>query len=249
MMKYVVIIFIVLIGLILYLNRAYAHIFSFLNYNNPGNPTTHTNFVFPSPIPNSPFKVTYVALGDSLTAGVGAALEKESYPYRLAERLAESRGAEVTLVNLGQPGATARDVLNDQVPQVVALHPDVVTLAIGINDMHNGVSDQEFQKNLRGIVNSLSSTVKYLNVATIPFLANKNAFWPPYRAYFDYQTQHYNNLLRGAMSGRKILFIDLYSLTRERALNDASYYSPDGFHASAKAYDFWSQIFYDHINY
>lgn len=248
-MKYFVLGILVTFGLVLYLNRAYAHIFSFLNEFNPGNPTTHMTFIIPSPVPTSSARITYVALGDSLTAGAGATKETESYPYRLAQRLAEGRNAEVTLVNLGQPGANTIDVLNNQVPAAVALHPDFITLAIGINDLHNNVPDEVFQKNLISIVNGLSGATKNLNVITIPFLAGKSAFWPPYRAYFDWKTRNFNELLRISLSNKNVSIIDLYSLTHERALNDADYYSPDGFHASAKAYDFWSKILYDHLNY
>ncbi|MEK7624951.1 MAG: SGNH/GDSL hydrolase family protein [Patescibacteria group bacterium] len=256
-MKYLIISLLAVAGIILYLNKSYAQIFVFLNANNPGNPTTNMTFTFPSPA-TSTKKLIYVALGDSLTAGVGAPTEPGSYPYRLAELLAKKENAEVTLINLGQPGSTSADVLTQQVAQVASYHPDVVTLLIGVNDLHRGVPEKIFRDNLSAIIDSLAGATSHLNILTIPYIGNSAAFRPPYRTYFDLQTRRYNNLLREALSepsppqrrGQgEVSLIDLYSLTHERALNDADYYSPDGFHPSAAAYDFWSKIIYDHLNY
>ncbi len=248
-MKYFVLFLLITAGLTVYLNRAYAHIFSFLNANNPGSPLTHMSIVIPPSTATSSSRLTYVSLGDSLTAGAGAATESESYPYRLAKLLAEKHGAEVTLDNLGQPGANTIDVLNQQVPLVAALHPDVVTLLIGVNDLHYQVPPESFEKNLAAIVDNLSSTTEHLNIITIPYLGNSSAFMPPYQTYYDLQTKRFNNLLREALSGKKVSIIDLYSLTREQAFSDNGYYSPDGFHPSAKTYTFWSKIIYDHLDY
>lgn len=193
--------------------------------------------------------ITYAALGDSLTAGVGANVETESYPYRLGEILAREADTQVSVVSWGQPGATAIDVLKEQVPPTVKLRPDVVTLAIGINDMHNRIAGPVFQTTLVAIVDELSKVIKHINVITIPYLGNNKTFLPPYRYYFDWQTRRFNQLLKTALAGKPVTIIDLYSLTRERAFNDADYYSADGFHPSATAYNFWSTTIYDHLDY
>lgn len=249
-MKYFLIVLVLLAGLAVYLNRAYAHIFSFVGSRNPGNPTSQLSVTITTP-PTAPATaaLTYVALGDSLTAGVGAAQESESYPYRLAEILAEKQQKKVTLVNLGQPGATSGDVLNKEVPLVAVYHPDIITLAIGVNDLHDRIPRETFQENLAAIVRALTPLTKHLNVITIPYLGSRAAFWPPFRAYFDWQTRQYNVALRQALVGQTVSLIDLYRLTHEHAVNDPEYYSADGFHPSAEAYDFWSTTIYDHLNY
>lgn len=246
-MKYFLTIFFASVIVSLYLSLAYKHISSFTYANNPGNPTIHMAFLIPSPASSST-KITYVALGDSLTAGVGAATEVESYPYRLAQLLAKNRNADVTLINLGRPGDTTIDVLNQQVPRVAEFHPDIVTLNIGVNDMNNRIPDETFKKNLASIFDGLSGTTKHFSVTTIPYLGNTSAYWPPYQIYFDTQTKHYNDLLRDTLIGRNINLIDLYSETHKQAFSDPDYYSPDGFHPSASAYDLWSKILYDHLN-
>lgn len=245
----IIILAIFAIALGVYLNRAYVFIYSSLGEKNLPNPTVNMNNIISPSSGNPSANITYVALGDSLTAGVGASKEENSYPYRMAKLIAEKKNMQVTLVNLGVPGATAADVLKDQIPLVAKLHPDFVTLSIGVNDMHNRVPDISFRQTLSSIVDSLFGITKHINILTIPYIGDKSIFLPPYRQYFDWQTNHYNSLLHNALVGRDVTIIDLYGLTRERAFSDPNYYSADGFHPSDDGYNFWSTILYDHLDY
>ena len=70
---------------------------------------------------------TYVAMGDSFTAGVDPSVP------RWADELARSLGGPY--VNLAEVGATSEQVENEQLEQALALSPDVVTLVCGANDV------------------------------------------------------------------------------------------------------------------
>jgi len=249
-MRKIILVFVIILAVaILYLNRAYARIFSTIGARDLINPTIQQTVSIPSPITTSTAQITYVALGDSLTAGVGATYQEDSYPYRVAKLLVQENSALVTIVNLGKPGAVSADVLNQQLPQALSLHPDVVTLAIGINDMLNRVPASVFGKNISTIADDLAGAVKHVNIINIPYLGGGKTFWPPYRYYFDRQTRKYNGYLVEALAGKNVFIIDLYTQTHERALNDSSYYSADGFHPSEKGYEFWSNIIYGNLNY
>lgn len=76
----------------------------------------------------------WVALGDSLTLGVGASRHDRGWVGQLRARLAAA-GRPYRVVNLGVSGATTRDVLDRQVPVLATLQPDLVTLMIGSNDL------------------------------------------------------------------------------------------------------------------
>ncbi|WP_329215439.1 SGNH/GDSL hydrolase family protein [Streptomyces sp. NBC_01485] len=102
-------------------------------------------------------RVRFVALGDSLTEGVGdpvgegwrgwAALLADGIAGE-AERGEEAAGAEgaegieggegpvaaVEFSNLAVSGAQTRDVLERQLPAGLALRPDVVSVVVGVND-------------------------------------------------------------------------------------------------------------------
>ncbi len=85
----------------------------------------------------SPGGLLYVALGDSAAQGVGASRPSHGYVGLLAQRLRDRTGRPVQVVNLSRSGAHLRDVLRSQLPALAALgrRPDVVTLAVGGNDL------------------------------------------------------------------------------------------------------------------
>ena len=65
---------------------------------------------------------TYVALGDSFTAGVN-----DDAP-RWADEVARALGPDTRYENLAWIGAISEDVERDQVERAVELEPDLVTL-------------------------------------------------------------------------------------------------------------------------
>ena len=240
---------VIIVGIGLYLNRSYAHIYSSIGASKLASPTVQQRLDIKPASGQAVRKLVYVALGDSLTAGVGATAQDKTYPYQLAALLANTKQAEVTLVNLAWPGATAADVLQNQVPLLAQFKPDVITLAIGVNDIHNRVPDEEFVQTISKIVDRSVASAKQVMVVTIPFIGDKSLFLPPYRAYFDWQTKRYNVLLNQALATKQIQVIDLYGLTHSKAMADETYYSPDHFHPSDAGYAFWSTVVYDHLNF
>jgi acyl-CoA thioesterase-1 len=88
-----------------------------------------------------------VCLGDSITAGVGAAAGR-GYPEVLAERL----GQEV--VNDGVPGDTAADGLA-RLPQVLAQDPWLVIVELGGNDILRQVPIERTEEALDSLLRQL----------------------------------------------------------------------------------------------
>ncbi|GHB64095.1 SGNH hydrolase [Streptomyces viridiviolaceus] len=78
-------------------------------------------------------RLRFVALGDSLTEGVGDPVENgwRGWAALLAPGLAEEP-AEFT--NLAVSGAQTRDVLERQLPAGLAERPDVASVVVGVND-------------------------------------------------------------------------------------------------------------------
>lgn len=78
--------------------------------------------------------VRFVALGDSLTEGVGDPVGERwrGWAALLAPALAAADAVEFT--NLAVSGAQTRDVLQRQTPAALDLHPDLVSVVIGVND-------------------------------------------------------------------------------------------------------------------
>ena len=78
----------------------------------------------------------WVALGDSMTQGIGASRFDRGWVGQLGAQLAR-RGHQVRIVNLSVSGARAGDVLADQLPAIarLGLRPALVTVLIGSNDL------------------------------------------------------------------------------------------------------------------
>jgi lysophospholipase L1-like esterase len=84
---------------------------------------------------------TFVALGDSTTAGFG-----DPYPDGRGWRgwaalLAEGLGPAASFHNLAVSGACAADLARDQLPAALALRPDLATVLVGVNDTLRGEFD------------------------------------------------------------------------------------------------------------
>lgn len=78
----------------------------------------------------------WVALGDSMSQGIGAADISGGWVGQLHDRMAAA-GQDIRLVNLSATGARVREVLTDQLPRALDLgvQTDLVTVLIGANDM------------------------------------------------------------------------------------------------------------------
>lgn len=88
-------------------------------------------------------------LGDSLTEGWRLP-EQQAYPALLGRALAE-RGRPFRVLNAGRSGDTAAQGLA-RLPRVLALEPDVLVVALGINDALRGQPLPPAEEALRRIV-------------------------------------------------------------------------------------------------
>ena len=95
-----------------------------------------------------------VALGDSLTAGLGVTAD-EAFPARLQARL-RAEGYDYRVVNAGVSGDTTAGGLR-RVDWALRAHPDVVIVALGANDGLRGQSPQAIRANLEEIVARLQA--------------------------------------------------------------------------------------------
>lgn len=95
-----------------------------------------------------------VALGDSLTAGLGVAAD-EAFPARLEARL-KAEGYAYRVVNAGVSGDTTAGGLR-RVDWVLRVGPEVVIVALGANDGLRGQSPQATRANLEEIVARLQA--------------------------------------------------------------------------------------------
>src|SRR4051812_42522308 len=107
-----------------------------------------------------------VALGDSITRGRGGAPTLGVHPQSWALWLAEA--LELPITNLGVDGATAPDVLREQVPQLQGPY-DLATLHVGANDARSAAFDEGvFDAAVAGVADAMAAAADRLLVLTVP---------------------------------------------------------------------------------
>ncbi|MBW3576393.1 MAG: hypothetical protein KY462_01380 [Actinobacteria bacterium] len=73
-------------------------------------------------------------LGDSSASGFGLDDPDLAYPYQLASRLGQLLAASVRVACVAERGARLRDVIDQQVPRLAEMDPDLVVMSVGSND-------------------------------------------------------------------------------------------------------------------
>jgi acyl-CoA thioesterase-1 len=95
-----------------------------------------------------------LAFGDSLTSGFGLA-PQEAFPAQLATRL-KADGYDVIVANGGVTGDTTAAGLA-RFDWTVGIHPDIVLLELGANDMLRGLDPSRAEANLDKMLDKLTA--------------------------------------------------------------------------------------------
>jgi len=239
MKKRIIIIILIILAIAVYLNRAYAWIYSRFDTLKQPDVITMT-------VEKKEHNIKFIALGDSLTYGVGAENTTQSWPAILAGKLSNNQ-TSVELTDLAVPGALSKDLIDSQLDAAIAAQPDLVTVLIGVNDLHNFIPQDIYRENLIYILSELKSKTKAkIVLINLPYLGTDSLLLPPYNLYFDLKTNNYNEELNKAADSLKLTPVDIHS-TKKIFLSDKSYYAGDDFHPSAKGYEAWANLIYDAI--
>ena len=168
-----------------------------------------------------------VALGDSLTAGLGVTVD-EAFPARLQARL-RAEGYDYRVVNAGVSGDTTAGGLR-RVDWALRAHPDVVIVALGANDGLRGQSPQAIRANLEEIVARLQAAGARVLLAGMRLPPN-------YGAEF---TKEFEAVFPAVARRAKIAFMPflLDGVATDPRLNQ-----PDGIHPTAAGH----QVIADHL--
>lgn len=95
----------------------------------------------------------FVAVGDSTITGPGLDHPDQIWVRHIARRLSDR--FHVELISLAVGGSKTRDVLEVQLPAAEAIHPDLVVVSVGGNDILRGVPVPLFERRLDEIVGRL----------------------------------------------------------------------------------------------
>ncbi len=246
----VIIIFVIV--LLTYFNRSYAYIYQKIDAARLKSPDKARIYMIENDlnISNQPVKknLVYAALGDSLTAGVGVDDYRKSYPYLLAQYFA-GNDYQITLKDRAVPGAKTKDLLAGLLPGTINDNPDIVTILIGVNDIHGEISHEIFKDNYENILKRLTTETKAkIYVINIPLIGASNLLLPPYNYLFDIRTKEYNKIVQELALKYNVKYIDLYTPTESLFKTKGSHYAADFFHPSAEGYKIWADLIYANLN-
>lgn len=177
---------------------------------------------------NRPTKGTIVAVGDSLTAGLGVD-ESLAYPSLIEKRLAAD-GHFFKVVNAGISGETSSGTLSRINWVISSLKPDMVILVTGANDGLRGIDSKLLKQNLDRIIAILKEKNIRIILGGMKMLPNLG---PAYikefeRVYPEMADKHHIPLIPFFLKG----------VAGEVKLNQ-----PDGIHPTAQGYT----VIVDHI--
>ncbi len=188
-------------------------------------------------------EIRYVALGDSTVEGIGASGPERTYVGLVGRRLrAVYPRAQAT--NLGVAGATSADVLREQLERAVALRPVLVTLSIGPNDITEGVTAEQYERNVGAILDRLAAAT---TVAVVVNLLPDLAVTPRFRgreeeATVARLTVRFNEALSRQARRHHAVLVDLYGPSRAEVPRHPELIASDGYHPSDAGYARWADL-------
>jgi lysophospholipase L1-like esterase len=179
----------------------------------------------------------FVALGDSFTAGTGS-MPAQAFPARLVARWGCPNGPE--LEDLGVNGFTSQQVIEVELGELRRFAPQVVTLAIGANDIVQGVDEPTYRAHVRKILAAVVAA-GVTRIVTIP-----QPDWsksPAAQAFGSPDALHASIVAENAVLAAETArvhgeYVDLFPLMERQAA--AHMLARDGLHPSAAAYDEWA---------
>jgi acyl-CoA thioesterase-1 len=185
----------------------------------------------------APRPLTYVAIGASDSAGVGATVpEQESWPAVLQRKLPPGS----RLVNLGISGSLLHQAVDQQLPIALDSAPDLVTVWLAVNDYAAKVPLEQYTADLDTVLGQLrEKTGATILVGNIPDMRSL-----PSAGRFDLRdVDRWNAAIDEAVRRHEVTLVDLKTTWQEVA-DHPEYISSDGFHPSTLGYRRLADVFY-----
>lgn len=167
-----------------------------------------------------------VVLGDSAADGYGNSDVREAYPHQVATRLSVATGRRVRVRSLAVNGATTADVTDDQVFQLRDTAPDVVVVAVGVNDAVRRTRGRAVETATRSLLARLEEVVPEASVVLVgaPDLSSAPGIPWPLRDLLGWRCRTVADRQGRVADDVGVPFV------RYGQAPDVEMYGPDGFH-------------------
>ena len=196
--------------------------------DRPDKPSATT----PQPAqPTKSYEGTIIALGDSLTAGLGV-VEGKAYPAVLQEKLQQS-DYNWQVINAGISGETSSGALT-RIDWIIAQQPDIVILETGANDGMRGIPTWLIKDNINQAVQRLKEADVEVVLAGMQMLQNLGP---------DY-TKQFRAVYPAVAEEQKIILIPFFL---EQVAGTPSLNLPDFIHPTPAGHRIVAQTVYPYV--
>jgi len=174
----------------------------------------------------------YVAIGDSSTEGIDDPDGRGGYrgwSNRLAERIARGQGG-LLYANLAVRGLTTRQIRERQLDRAAAMHPDLVTMFSGTNDVFKPRFDADafagdIERMQRTLISGGATVLTFTLPDLTPILPLARPVAPRIRAL--------NQALRSVSATNGAILVDFAA---HPGATDPRLWSEDRFHANSRGH-------------
>jgi lysophospholipase L1-like esterase len=179
--------------------------------------------------------IRLAVFGDSTAAGVGATSHEDALAGQLGAALAGQTGRAVSWRAIARSGVTSRTA-RELVPGLVQGHwrPDVVVLAIGVNDLKNLRRLRDWDRDVAALLAAIEDAVGPVPVIVCGMaqVSRFPALRQPLRAVMAVRAKTMDDTLRRVGQERHVPV--------GPAIIDAEFFALDGFHPSSAGYRAWA---------
>ena len=179
----------------------------------------------------------YLALGDSYTIGTGASSDEHAWPSIVASRL----GAELT--NPAVNGYTTLDLIRDELPLLDRVNPDLVSVLIGVNDLVQGRTAEQYRRSLREIYDAIAGRKAFaVSIPTWSYVPAAAGFGGA--DHVDRLTGAFNEVARQEADARGYRWIDVGPASIS-GIGTKGWVASDELHPGDTQYSTWADVIWD----
>lgn len=190
----------------------------------------------------------YLALGDSYTIGTGASSDAHNYPSILAARLTKATGKKIGVTNPAVNGFTTLDLIAHELGYVNKLKPQLVSILIGVNDLVQGRTLDQYRSSLVKIYDAVGAlqlgpgrvvAISIPNWSVVPAAAT---FGAP--DHLKRVTDTFNELAQREAETRGFTWVDITAVSTS-GTGSARWISSDQLHPGDPQYAKWADVIWE----
>ncbi len=191
-------------------------------------------------VPGPEEAIHLLVLGESTVAGVGAADHQQALTGQIARALAAQTRRTVHWEAVGQNGTTVRAATRRLLPRISAQKPQVVVVALGVNDVLWFRSRGRFMRDIASLERRLRRRIGPAPIvwSPIPDLGRFPSLSPTLRSVLGHRARRLDQAARdAARTLPQVIYLPPMPLPSNRP----DLFCADGFHPSPLGYELWAR--------